>query len=62
MDRTHDGRAFKTLNIIDEYSRECMAIRVKRKINSFDVLETLADLFLAHGRKRSYALIMALNL
>jgi transposase InsO family protein len=49
MDRTHDGRAFKTLNIIDEYSRECMAIRVKRKMNSFDVLETLADLFLAHG-------------
>ncbi|KAB2832581.1 MAG: transposase, partial [Caedimonadaceae bacterium] len=49
MDRTHDGRSFKTLNIIDEYSRECMAIRVKRKINSFDVLETLADLFLAHG-------------
>lgn len=49
MDRTHDGRAFKTLNIIDEYSRECMAIKVKRKLNSFDVLETLADLFLAHG-------------
>ena len=49
MDRTHDGRAFKTLNIIDEYSRECMAIKVKRKINSFDVLEVLADLFLAYG-------------
>lgn len=49
MDRTHDGRAFRTLNIIDEYSRECLAIRVKRKINSHDVLETLADLFLIHG-------------
>lgn len=49
MDRTHDGRAFRTLNIVDEYSRECLAIRVKRKINSHDVLETLADLFLIHG-------------
>lgn len=49
MDRTHDGSAFKMLNIIDEYSRERMAIRLKRKMNSFDVLEILADLFLAHG-------------
>jgi transposase InsO family protein len=37
------------LNIMDEYSRECLSIKVKRKINSFDVIETLADLFLMHG-------------
>ncbi len=32
--RTDDGKAFRTLNILDEYSRECLAIRVKRKLNS----------------------------
>lgn len=49
MDQTHDGRKFRMLNIIDEFSRECLAIKVKRKINSHDVLEILADLFLVHG-------------
>jgi len=49
MDQTHDGRKFRTLNIIDEFSREYLAIKVKRKINSHDVLETLADLFLING-------------
>ena len=49
MDQTHDGRKFRTLNVIDEFSRECLAIKVKRKINSHDVLETLADLFLING-------------
>jgi len=47
--RTHDGRVYRMLNIMDEYSRECLSIKVKRKINSFDVIETLADLFLMHG-------------
>jgi len=49
MDRTYDGRPIKMLNVIDEFSRECMAIKVKRKMNSHDVLECLADLFLAYG-------------
>ena len=35
--RTDDGRAFRTLNIIDEYSRECLAIRVDRKLNAGNV-------------------------
>jgi putative transposase len=48
-DRTKDGRPLKLLTIIDEYSRECLAIRVARSIRSQDVLETLADLFLEHG-------------
>lgn len=48
-DRTHDGRSFKMLTIIDEFTRESLIIRVKRRINSFDVLETLADLFLTRG-------------
>ena len=47
--RTDDGRAFRTLNIIDEYSRECLAIRVKRRLNSTDVIDTLTDLFIIRG-------------
>jgi transposase InsO family protein len=48
-DRTHDGRAFRVLTIIDEYTRECLAIVVGRKLNSADVLETLAELFVTYG-------------
>lgn len=47
--RTDDGKAFRTLNIIDEFSRECLAIRVKRKLSSTDVIETLTDLFILRG-------------
>ena len=36
--RTDDGRAFRTLNILDEHSRECLSIRVKRKLNSTEVI------------------------
>jgi len=47
--RTDDGRAFRTLNILDEFSRECLAIRVKRKLNSTDVVDALTDLFILRG-------------
>ena len=47
--RTDDGRAFRTLNIIDEFSRECLEMRVKRKLNSTDVVDTLTDLFILRG-------------
>ncbi len=47
--RTDDGRSFRTLNIIDEYSRECLEMRVKRKLNSTDVVDTLTDLFILRG-------------
>ena len=43
--RTHDGRALKLLTVLDEHTRECLAIVVARKIRSHDVLEVLADLF-----------------
>jgi len=49
MDRTHDGRAMKMLTIIDEYTRECLAIKVSRKLKSMDVIEILADLFIMKG-------------
>ena len=48
-DRTHDGRAVKILTVIDEYSRESVAIVVARKIKSDDVLDCLTDLFVTHG-------------
>jgi len=47
--RTDDGKAFRTLNILDEQSRECLAIRVKRKLNSTDVIDALTDLFILRG-------------
>jgi transposase InsO family protein len=50
MDRTEDGRSFKILNVIDEYSRECVGCLTQRRINSFDVLEFLAKLFLMRGQ------------
>lgn len=49
MDRTHDGKALRMLTVIDEYTRECLAIHVRRKLNSQDVLHVLAGLFLRHG-------------
>ena len=44
--RSNEGKAFRALNILDEYSRECLAIRVKRKLNSTDVIDVLTDLFI----------------
>jgi transposase InsO family protein len=49
MERTRDGRAFRLLTIIDEYSRECLAIAVARKLNSEDVLDRLMQLFITRG-------------
>jgi putative transposase len=49
MDRTNDGRAFRMLTVIDEYTRECLAIVVDRKLKSADVIETLGELFLTQG-------------
>ena len=49
QDRTHDGRRFRMLTVIDEYTRECLAIVVARRLGSDDVLQTLTDLFVEHG-------------
>ncbi len=49
MDRTADGRAFRMLTIVDEFTRECLAIDVARKLTSEDVLERLSDLFVRRG-------------
>lgn len=47
--RTDDGRAFRMLNILDEFTRECLAIRIRRKLNSLDVIDVLTGLFLLRG-------------
>ena len=49
MDRTHDGRMLKLLVVVDEYSRECLAIEVRRRLTSHGVQEVLGALFLQHG-------------
>ena len=49
QDRTSDGRAFRMLTLIDEHSRECLAIDVARRLNSENVLERLSDLFVRRG-------------
>lgn len=47
--RTHDGRKYRILSIIDEASRECLALPVARKLRSDDVLAALAELFVTRG-------------
>lgn len=47
--RTHDGRKFRMLNVIDEFTRECLAIRIARKLKSTDVIDVLTDLFILRG-------------
>ena len=49
MDRTRDGRAVRMLVVVDEYTRECLVIRVARRIRAIDVLTTLADLMVTRG-------------
>ena len=48
-DRTHDGRKYRVLNVIDEFTREALTMRVNRKLNSTDVIDVLADLFILRG-------------
>lgn len=48
-DRTHDGRKIRMLNIVDEFTREALAIRVARRLNSSDVIDMLSDLFIMRG-------------
>jgi putative transposase len=63
-DRTHDGRKFRMLNVVDEFTHECLAIaegdpsetrtakpspRVARKLKAADVIDVLSDLFILRG-------------
>ena len=49
FDRTHDGRPLRMLTVIDEYTRECLAIDVGRRLNSEDVMIRLEQLFVERG-------------
>ncbi len=46
--RTHDGRKFRMLNVVDEFTHECLAIRVARRLKAIDVIDVLSDLFILH--------------
>jgi putative transposase len=48
-DRTHDGRKYRMLNVIDEFTHECLAIRVARRLKAIDVIDVLSDLFIQRG-------------
>jgi len=48
-DRTRDGRKIRMLNVVDEFTRACLSIRVGRKLGSAEVIDVLADLFIARG-------------
>ena len=45
----HNGRKIRMLNVIDEFTRECIAIRVERKPKAIDVIDVLSDLFILKG-------------
>ena len=47
--RTREGRKLRILTLIDEYTRECLALQVARRLNSQDVIETLSDVMLWKG-------------
>jgi putative transposase len=49
QDRTRDGRRFRMLTVMDEYTRECLAIVVAQRLSSDDVLRALTDLFVERG-------------
>jgi transposase InsO family protein len=46
---THDGQALRILVLIDEYTRECLALRVARRLSNLQVIDTLADVMLVRG-------------
>jgi putative transposase len=48
-DRTHEGRKYRMLNVIDEFTHECLAIRIDRRLRSTDVIDVLSDLFILRG-------------
>jgi transposase InsO family protein len=49
MDRTRDGRTIKMLTVIDEFTRECLAIVVRRAITSIELIDVMSELFLSRG-------------
>jgi transposase InsO family protein len=48
-DRTHDGRKYRMLNVLNEFTHESLAIRVARKLKAIDAIDVLSDLFILRG-------------
>ncbi len=48
-DRLRNGKSIKMLTVIDEYSRACLTIDVRHKLNSIDVLDIMGRLFITKG-------------
>ena len=48
-DRAYDGRRYRMPDVIDEFTHECLAIRVARKLKATDVIDVLSDLFILRG-------------
>jgi transposase InsO family protein len=46
---TYDGRKYRMLNVIDEFTHECLAICINRKLEAVDVIQVLSDLFILRG-------------
>ena len=53
MDCTQDGRPLKMLTVVDEYTRECLVIAVRRRLTSREVQGVLSELFLHRGAPRA---------
>ena len=51
-DKLTNGRSYKMLTVIDEYTREALCVAVKPKMNANDVLDVLFDLILKRGKPR----------
>jgi putative transposase len=62
VEHTTNGSAFKILTVIDEYSRECLSIKVARRITSQDVIDELFSLFSSGVSPNIYAQIMVPSL
>ena len=62
MERTQDGRPLNLRTVVDEYTRECLAIAVRRRLISGNGQEVLSELFLVLGCQCIFGPIMAQNL
>ena len=49
MDRTDDGRAIRVMSLVDEYTRDCLAIPVARRVRARDVIDVVADVMQVRG-------------
>ena len=52
QDRLFRGRRYKMLTIIDEYTRQCMTVNAQFQLSSQEVLETLSECFIRHGKPK----------